>query len=99
MDVILLQLIAHTMQFFMLQKHYFLKKEKIPETHSGTISEFGLEYVAKDNFDKKISKILSGLEDDRTNADYDFSFQSTVEIAKNDLKNAKKFIEECKKFL
>ena len=51
------------------------------------------------NFDKKISKLLSRLEDDRNNADYDFSFQSTEIIARRDLKNAKLFVKECKKFL
>ena len=60
---------------------------------------FGLEYCINDNFDKKISKILSGLGDDRQNADYDFSFQLTENIAKTDLKNAKLFVEECRKFL
>ena len=84
---------------FYAARALLLKKDKNPKTHSGTISEFGLEYIINDNFDKDISKILSGLEDDRENADYDFSFQSTKEIAKIDLKNAKLFIEECKKFL
>jgi len=60
---------------------------------------FGKEYVVNDNFDKKISKILSELQEDRFRVDYDFEFNSTKTIAKLDLENAKKFIEECKKFL
>jgi len=71
---------------FYAAKALLLKKGKNPKKHSGTIAEFGLEYVIKDNFDKEISKILSGLEEDRENADYDFSFQSTQEIARIDLK-------------
>ena len=39
------------------------------------------------------------LQDDRQNADYDFSFESTKDIAKTDLNNAKLFVEECRKFL
>ena len=33
--------------------------------------------MVNDNFDKKVIKLLSRLEDERGNADYDFSFQST----------------------
>ena len=58
-----------------------------------------LEYVLNDDFDKEVSKILSRLEDDRENADYDFSFHSTQEKVEKDLINAKFFVEECKKFL
>ncbi|MCL2156927.1 MAG: HEPN domain-containing protein [Methanobrevibacter sp.] len=80
-------------------KALLLKKGKNPKTHSGTISLFGLEYTIKDNFNKRISKILSRLEEDRENADYDFSFQSTEDKARKDLKKAELFLEECRKFL
>jgi hypothetical protein len=33
------------------------------------------------------------------NEGYDFSFQSTENIAKIDLKNVEIFVKECKKFL
>ena len=84
---------------FYAAKALLLKKGKDPKKHSGTIAQFGLEYVINDNFDKEVSKILSRLEDDRENADYDFSYKSTEEKATKDLKNAKFFVEECKKFL
>ena len=83
----------------MLQELYSLKKEKTLKTHSGTIAEFGLEYIINNNFDKNISKIFSELEDDRIDSDYDFDFDATKTIAKTDLERAEKFIEECKKFL
>ena len=67
---------------FYAAKALLLKKGKNPKTHSGTISEFGLEYAINDNFNKNTSKILSRLEDDRGNADYDISFQSTEKKAK-----------------
>ena len=84
---------------FYAVKALLLKKGKNPKTHSGTIAEFGLEYTINDNFNKNTSKILSRLEDDRENADYDISFQSTEKKAKKDLINAEIFIKECRKFL
>lgn len=84
---------------FYAAKALLLKKGKNPKTHSGTIVEFGLEYSIKDNFDKKIAKMLSELEDDREAADYNSAFESTKEIASINLKDARLFVEECKKFL
>jgi len=84
---------------FYVAKALLLKKGKNPKTQSGTIAIFGLEYVINGEFNKDVSKLFSGLEDDRGNADYDFSFESTKEVAKTDYLNAKVFIEECKKFL
>ena len=84
---------------FYAAKALLLKKGINTKKHSGTIVQFGLEYVLNDNFDKEVSKILSRLEDDRGNADYDFDFQPTEEKAGKDLNNARFFVEECKKFL
>ena len=50
-------------------------------------------------FSIKIGNLFSKLEKDRSNADYEISFESTEKKAKKDLLNAEKFIEECKKFL
>jgi uncharacterized protein (UPF0332 family) len=76
-----------------------LKKGIVNKTHSGTIQQFGLNYVKNDKFSNEISKFLFLLEKDRNNADYDFSYESTEKKAQKDLNNAKIFIEECKKFL
>ncbi|MDR0911820.1 MAG: HEPN domain-containing protein [Methanobrevibacter sp.] len=84
---------------FYMAKALLLKKGFNPKTHRGTIRQFGLEYVEKGNFDKHIAKFFSILEEDREDADYDFSYDSTRQIAQNDLNNAKLFIEESKKFL
>jgi uncharacterized protein (UPF0332 family) len=75
------------------------KKGITTKTHSGTIHKFGLEYVVNGNFDRKIGKFFSKLEEDREKADYDYLHNITKNKAKIDLNNAKKFIEECKKFL
>jgi len=84
---------------FYASKALLLKKGVKTYKHSGTIKRFGLEYVVNDKFDEKIAKTLSELEEDRTRADYDFDFDVTKIKAKEDLEQAKEFIEECKKFL
>jgi len=80
-------------------KALLLKKGIITKNHSGAISKFGLEYVANSTFDKNIARFFSELEEDRRNADYDVSFKATENKAMIDLKNAKKFVKECEKFL
>jgi uncharacterized protein (UPF0332 family) len=65
----------------------------------GQIAVFGLEYVVNDNFDKKINKILSQLEDDREDSDYYSYSYFTEEDALYNLEKAEIFVEECKKFL
>ena len=77
-----------------------LRKKGIePKTHKGTISQFGLHYVKKDAFDKNIFKLLSNIEEDKEDVDYDFHTIFTGTDAKNCLNDAKTFIEECKRFL
>ena len=75
------------------------KKEIITKTHSGTIRKFGLEYVINDSFDAEVAKILSSLEDEREDVDYDYRFTVTKRDAVEAINDAKKFIEECEKFL
>lgn len=76
-----------------------LKKGIFTKTHWGTIKKFGLEYVASGKFNKEIGKIFSKLEEDREKSDYDYFFNATKNRAKKDLNNAKKFVEEAKRFL
>ena len=80
-------------------KALLIKKGVETTKHSGNIVKFGLEYVINDSFDSKIAKILSELEEDRSSADYDFEFDAEKIQAKENLEKAKKFLEECKKFL
>jgi len=75
------------------------KKGITTKTHSGTIHKFGLEYVINDIFDSSIAKILSSLEDEREDVDYDYRFIVTEKDAINALNKAKIFVEECRKFL
>lgn len=76
-----------------------IKKGIFPKTHTGTIREFGLEYIINDNFSKEIGKYFTNLEKDREKADYDYSYEVTKNKAEKDLNNAKKFVKECGKFL
>ena len=84
---------------FYAAKALLLKKGIDAVKHSGNIQIFGKEYVVNDNFNPKISKILSELQEDRLRVDYDYEYSSTQMIAKLDLENARKFIDECRKFL
>jgi len=84
---------------FYAAKALLVKKGVITKTHSGTIHKFGLEYVINGKFDKEIGKFFSKLGEDRDKADYDYSHNITEEKARTDFKNAKKFVEECRKFL
>ncbi|KZX14575.1 HEPN domain protein [Methanobrevibacter cuticularis] len=76
-----------------------VKKGIKAKTHKGIGRKFGLEFIINDKFDKGIGKLLSKLHEERLKVDYDFYFESSEEKAKKDLNRAKKFIEECKKFL
>ncbi|KZX14965.1 HEPN domain-containing protein [Methanobrevibacter filiformis] len=84
---------------FYAAKALLFKKGLNPKTHSGTIRQFGLEYVVNGEFDEHIAKILSSLQEERTSVDYDYDFNSSKDEAKLDLNNAELFIKECKKFL
>ncbi|MCL2116101.1 MAG: HEPN domain-containing protein [Methanobrevibacter sp.] len=84
---------------FYASKALLLKKGVETKTHAGNIKKFGLEYVVNDNFEARIAKILSELEEDRSNVDYSFEFEGEKIQAKENLKNAEKFIAECKRFL
>jgi len=84
---------------FHAAKSLLIKKGILTKTHSGAIQKFGLEYVVNGDFDREIGKVFSKLQEDRGNADYDYSFKVSEKKAKKDLKNAKTFVEECKKFL
>ena len=84
---------------FYAAKSLLLKKGQIQKTHSGTIQQFGLEYVVNNDFDGEIAKIFSFLEDYRENTDYDAYFNATKEKASENLKNAEIFIGECERFL
>ncbi|KZX12692.1 HEPN domain protein [Methanobrevibacter curvatus] len=76
-----------------------VKKGIRTKTHSGTISEFGKQYVNLDNFEKEIFNIFPNLEEIREDVDYDV-FNTVNEIkADKSLEKAEIFIGECRRFL
>jgi uncharacterized protein (UPF0332 family) len=83
---------------FYAAKALLLKKGVITKTHAGTIQQFGFEYVVNDNFNEKIVKIFSDLEEFRENSDYDVYFIVKEENAIENLNKAEEFIEECRRF-
>ena len=76
-----------------------LKKGIKSKKHSGTIQQFSLHFVQNDSFSIESFKFFTKLEEDRIHADYNLFSHYTKKKAKKDLENAKKFIEECEKFL
>jgi uncharacterized protein (UPF0332 family) len=85
---------------FYATKALLLKKEVPTKTYKGLIHQFGLEYVVNNDFDEKIAKKLSELEEDRCKVDCEFDFDlAEKRKVKTDLEDAKIFIEECKKFI
>jgi uncharacterized protein (UPF0332 family)/predicted nucleotidyltransferase len=80
-------------------KALLLKKGITYVKPSKNTEKFIQEYVKNDKFNGKIAKTLAKLEEDKMLADYDYTFKATKTQAKEDLKKAKEFIEECKKFL
>lgn len=60
--------------------------------HSGVISAFGELVVRDGGFDRPTAKVLSGLFDDRHEADYDLGAVSSDE-ARESLADARRFVE------
>jgi hypothetical protein len=60
--------------------------------HSGVISAFGELVVRDGGFDRPTAKVLSGLFDDRNEADYDLGVVSSEE-ARESLADARRFVE------
>ncbi|MDR0911978.1 MAG: HEPN domain-containing protein [Methanobrevibacter sp.] len=84
---------------FYAAKSLLLLKNNNPKTHSGTIQQFGLEYVVNGNFNNKIAEYFSELEDYRENYDYDAYYNANEEIAEDILEKTESFVLECEKQL
>ena len=57
------------MPCFSLLKHYYLKKYSSQDS-SRLISQFGLEFVKKNEFKKELFDLLARAQEDREEADY-----------------------------
>lgn len=69
------------------------------ESHSSLKNLFGLHFVKTGKIDKKFSRWLNKLKDERENGDYDIFTSFDPEDAKIDVQGAEEFLEEMKKYL
>lgn len=67
--------------------------------HSGIISEFRRLYIKTGVFETRLSEIISELFDIRTDSDYDDFFVISKKEAKEQLVNAKAFVEAIRTYL
>ena len=69
------------------------------ESHSALKNLFGLHFVKTGKIDRKFSRFLNKLKDERENGDYDIFTTFDREDAEVDIKEAEEFREEMKKYL
>mgnify|MGYP001500438461 CR=1 FL=1 len=69
------------------------------ESHSALKNMFGLHFVKTGKIDKKFSRWLNKLKDERENGDYDIFTSFDSEDARIDIQEAEEFLEEMKKYL
>jgi uncharacterized protein (UPF0332 family) len=84
---------------FYATKSLLAKKGFFPKTHQGVIKKFSLEYVKNDDFDYEAFVLLSKLEENRRESDYDLVINFEEEEAQKAFENAEKFIDECRRFI
>jgi len=73
--------------------------EIFPKSHSGTIHKFNEKFIKTEIFPKKFGRMLSEIEKDRIEADYNFKKRFTAEEAKEIFGNAQEFTTVVKKYL
>jgi len=71
----------------------------IVDSHSALKNMFGLHFVKTGKIDKKFSRWLNKLKDERENGDYDIFTSFDIEDARVDVQEAEEFLEEMKKYL
>ncbi|OQD58002.1 hypothetical protein MBBAR_30c00020 [Methanobrevibacter arboriphilus JCM 13429 = DSM 1125] len=75
------------------------KKNIYPKTHKGITHQLGHEYIHIMDFNQDIYNLFIRSQHDRYDADYELYIVFTEEDADQSIKNAKIFIDECKRFL
>lgn len=68
-----------------------------PRTHSGLISEFGLNFVKDGTIEEDYARYLVKAETKRVMADYDVDYMPTEEEAEEIFHDAEKFLDRIKK--
>jgi len=73
--------------------------EAFPKSHAGSIHKFSQEFIKKDIFPKKFGKIMSDIEKDRINADYNFKRDFNQKETTDIYADALEFVTIVKKYL
>lgn len=76
-----------------------IKKDIIPQSHSGAIRMFSLHYIKPGLVDQKYQKYFARIEKSRLEADYKHERIFTAEDAKEAYDQAKEFVDQVKGLL
>jgi len=80
---------------FFAAKALLFKKNIHPKTHRGLISQFGFEFVKKNEFKKELFDLLARAQEDREEADYGLFSNIDQNEAKIIIEGAQSFLNEC----
>lgn len=80
---------------FFSAKALLFKKNIHPKTHRGLISQFGLEFVKKNEFKKELFDLLARAQEDREEADYGLFSSIDQNEAKIIIEGFESFLNEC----
>ncbi|MEW6011243.1 MAG: HEPN domain-containing protein [Euryarchaeota archaeon] len=80
---------------FFSAKALLFKKNIHPKTHRGLISQFGLEFVNKNEFKKELFDLLARAQEDIEEADYGLFSSIDQNEAKIIIEGAESFLNEC----
>jgi len=72
-------------------------KNIYPKTHTGVVSQFGLQFVTEGVIEELYAKSLAKAEMKREKADYDIYYEPSKEEAESIVEDAKRFLERIKR--
>jgi len=71
-------------------------KNIYPKTHTGVVSQFGLQFVTEGVIEELYAKSLAKAEMKREKVDYDIYYEPSKEEAESIVEDAEKFLERIK---
>ena len=82
---------------FHAAKSLLALKEIYPKTHTGVVSQFGLQFVNEGLIEDFYAKSLAKAQTRREKADYDIYYEPSKEEAESVVEDAEMFLERIKK--
>ena len=82
---------------FHAAKSLLALKEIYPKTHTGVVSQFGLQFVNEGLIEELYAKSLAKAQTRREKADYDIYYEPSKEEAESIVEDAEMFLERIKK--